>query len=138
MAESETPAPAFPPAPAPVPPAPISITDILNDVVVIQQKETADKGTLDAIGAATHDSLRSKLVTWATTGFPNAYTLMEVAVSPPAQCSDGVVRGLADYIVFCSGKTIQEHVALLQAKLDGITVSFANLGYAIAIVVSKA
>ena len=139
MAESEIPASVMMPivAPAP-PPAPISITDILNDVAIIQQKEAADKGTLDSIGAETHDSLRSKLVTWATLGFPNAYTLMEVSVTPPAQCSDGVARGLADYIVFCSGKTIQEHVALLQAKLDGITVSFANLGYAIAVVVSKA
>jgi hypothetical protein len=125
-------------SPVSEPPPPISISDILNDVVVLQQKEAADKAALDAIGAATHDSLRSKFVTWATSGFPNAYTLMEVSVNPPAQCSDGVVRGLADYIVFCSDKTIQEHVALLQAKLVDMTVSFANMGYAIGIVVSKA
>lgn len=140
MAESEASASqVLPPEPAPSePPAPISISDILNDIVVLHQKEDNDKYTLDAIGTATHDSLRAKLVTWAMSGFPNAYPLMEVAVTPPTQCSDGVVRGLADYIVFCSGKTIQEHVALVQAKLVDIPVSFANMGYAITIVVSKA
>jgi hypothetical protein len=122
----------------PPPPPPISITDLLSDVEVLQQKEAADKALLDAISTASADSLRPKLVTWALAGFPNAYTLMEAAVNPPPQCSDGVARGLTDYIVFCSGKTIQEHVALLQEKLADMTVSFANLGYAIAVVVSRA
>lgn len=136
MAESE--APAIPVAPEPAPaPVPISIAEILNAVEVLQQKELADKDTLETIGGASYDSLRTKLVTWATVGMPNAYTLMEVVVSPPAQCSDGVTRGLTDYIVFCSGKSIEEHVALLQEKLADIRVSFANLGYAIAIVVSR-
>jgi len=121
----------------PAPPAPITLSDILNDIQVIQQKEAADKATLESIGNSSADSLRPKLIAWALANFPNAYTLMEVTVTPPAQCSDGVVRNLTDYITFCSGKTIQEHVALLQAKLADMTVSFANLGYAIGIVVSK-
>ena len=125
----------FAPAPAP---APISLADIVNAVEVLRQKEAADKAALDSIGNASFESLRSKLVAWASQGFPNAYPLMEVAVTPPEQCSDGVVRTLTDYIVFCSGKTISEHVALLQAKLTDMTVSFANMGPAIAIVVSKA
>lgn len=123
--------------PAP-PPAPISLADIMNAVEVIQQKEAADKATLETIGGSTFDSLRPKLIVWATLGLPNAHVILELAVSPPAQCSDGVVRGLADYIVFCSGKTIDEHVALLQEKLADIRVSYANLGHAIGIVVSKA
>jgi hypothetical protein len=136
MAESES--PSIDMLTPPPPPAPISITDLLSDVEVLQQKEAADKASLDAIGTSTHESLRPKLVTWALAGFPNAYALMEVTVNPPPQCSDGVVRGLTDYIVFCSGKTIQEHVALLQEKLADMTVSFANLGHAIAVVVSRA
>jgi hypothetical protein len=122
----------------PPPPAPITIADILSSVEVLQQKEAADKTVLDAIGTASVESLRSKLVAWALAGFPNAYTLMEVTVNPPPQCSDGVVRDLTSYIMFCSGKTIQDHVALLQEKLVDMTVSFANVGYAIAVVVSRA
>jgi hypothetical protein len=115
----------------------ISLADILSAVEVLQQKEASDKALLDAIGDATFESLRPTLITWAGLGFPVAYTLMEVVIVPPAQCSDGVTRDLASYITFCSGKTIQEHVDLLQAKLTGMSVSYANLGYAIGIVVTR-
>ena len=121
----------------PTPPAPLSLADILNSVEVLQQKEAADKLLLDAIGGASAESLRPALITWATRGLPNAYPLLEVAIQPPSQCSDGVTRGLADYIVFCSGQTIESQVALLQAKLTGMVVSYANLGHAIGIVVSR-
>ena len=100
-----------------------------------QQKEAADKSALDAIGGL---SLRGKLVTWATLGFPNAWTVHEVSVVPPAQCSDGVARDLAGYIQFVSGKTLAEHVATLQTRVTGITVSYAWTGSAILIVVTKA
>ncbi len=115
----------------------ISLADILSTVEVLQQKEATDKASLDGIGNATFESLRPALITWANLGFPTAYTLMKIEVEPPPQCSDGVTRDIASYITFCSGKTIQEHVALLQEKLTDMTVSFANLGQAIAIVVTR-
>lgn len=120
-----------------VPPPPLSLADIMNAIEVVQQKEAADRVLLEGIGNATTDSLRPLLIQWALQGFPNAFTLMEVAVVPPPQCSDGVSRSLTDYITFCSEKTIEEHVALLQTKLTGMTVSFANFGHAIGIVVSR-
>lgn len=115
----------------------ISLADILSAVEVLQQKEAADGTALNAIGNATFESLRPTLITWAGLGFPVAYTLMEIPIQPPPQCSDGVTRDLASYVTFCSGKTIQEHVDLLQAKLTGLSVSYANLGYAIGIVVTR-
>ena len=115
--------------------APIAIEDLLNDVAVLQQKEAADKSLFDSIAGL---SLRPALVTWATLGFPNAWTVHEIAVQPPAHCSDGVVRDLADYIVFVSGKTIGDHVAALQARVTGIVVSYAWTGASILVVVSKA
>ena len=131
--ESTGPTGLMPTAPEPEPP--LAIEDLLNDVAVLQQKEAADKSALDAIGGL---SLRGKLVTWATLGFPNAWTVHEVAVVPPSQCSDGVSRSLADYIQFVSGKTLAEHVATLQTRVTGITVSYAWTGSAILIVVTKA
>ena len=121
--------------PTPEPEPPLAIEDLLNDVAVLQQKEAADKSALDAIGGL---SLRGKLVTWATLGFPNAWTVHELSVVPPSQCSDGVSRSLADYIQFVSGKTLAEHVATLQTRVTGITVSYAWTGSAILIVVTKA
>lgn len=125
-----------PSAPAPEPP--INIDDILNDIEVVRQKEASDAITLGGIAGIGGDSLRQKLVTWATQGFPGAWTLMDVVIVPPSQCSDGVVRGLEAYIQFVSGKTLAEHVAALQARLSGITASYAWTGQAILIVVSRA
>lgn len=121
----------------PPPPAPITIDDLLNSVEVLQQKEAQDKIALESIGTISHETLKTKLLSWATAGFPNVYEITRVTISPPNQCSDGVTRNLADYIVFCSGKTINEHVAILAAKVTGMTISFANMGNFIAIVVSK-
>jgi hypothetical protein len=120
-----------------VPPAPISLDDILNSVELLRQKEADDKGKLESIGTTSAESLRPALIAWATRGLPNAYPILEVSIQPPAQCSDGGVRSLTDYIAFCSGQTMESLVSQLQAKLTGMVVSFANLGHAIAIVVSK-
>lgn len=128
----------LPQASEPVPEPPIAIDDLLNDVVVIQQKEASDKGILEGISNLSGASLRSMLVTWAAQGFPNAYPLLELVIQPPAKCSDGVTRSLADYISFVSGKSLAEHVSILQGRMTGILASFAWTGYAILIVVSKA
>jgi hypothetical protein len=125
------------PAPAPAPPPTITIQDIMNAVEVSQTREEQDKTKLEAIGTISFETLRSSLLTWATRGFPNAYTIYEVALSAPSVCSDGTSRALPEYIEFCSGKTIADHVAVLQARLPDITVSFAYSGHSILIVVSR-
>lgn len=124
-----------PTGPAPLPT--ISIQDILGSVEVVQNQESNDKSKLEAIGVISFETLRASLLQWATRGFPNAYTIHEVPMTAPSVCSDGVVRNLPDYIVFCSGKTINEHVDVLQQRLVDITVSFAYSGSAILIVVSR-
>lgn len=126
--------PSAPPEPEP----PINIDDLLNDIEVVRQKEVADKATLESISGISSDALRQRLVTWATQGFANTWTVMEISVVPPAQCSDGVARSLEDYILFVSGKTLAEHVAVLQVRLTGIVAAFAWTGRNIRIVVSKA
>lgn len=115
----------------------ISLADILNSAQVVLQKEANDKILLESIGTASLSDITSKLIVWATSGFPNAYPLFDIAIAPPAVCSDGVSRNLSDYIQFCSGKTINQHVQLLQDRMSDIIVSFANMGTSIAIVVSK-
>jgi hypothetical protein len=119
------------------PPAKITVADILASQEVLVQTEATHKTLLDGISLMDQTSLRNKLILWGTLGFPNVYVIHEVAVTPPPVCSDGVSRDLASYITFCSGKTIQEHVALLQALVDDMTVSFSYTGSSIQIVVSK-
>lgn len=119
------------------PPPPISLSDILNDTQVLQRKEVADKAILESIGQISYEELRKKLVEWALRGFPNVYPINEVAVSAPPVCSDGEVRTLQDYILYCSGKTLQQHIEVLQQRVADITVSFSYTGFSIQIVVSK-
>jgi hypothetical protein len=115
----------------------ISIQDILGSAEVVQNQEAGDKAKLEAIGVISFETLRASLLQWATRGFPNAYTIYEVPMTAPNVCSDGVTRSLPDYIVFCSGKTINEHVDVLQQRLVDIAVSYAYTGAVILIVVSR-
>ena len=118
---------------------PITLDDILATTDLLIQKEAADKATLDAIATMTMDDLKTRLVVWGRLGFPNAYILHTFTLTPPAVCSDGVTRTLEEYISFCSGKTIVEHVASVQAKIDpAIQVGFVNFGLSISLVVTKA
>lgn len=121
-----------------LPPPVITMNDILSSVEVVSQKEQADKATLESIGNIPFDHLKNKLLVWATLGFPNVYEIHRLTITTPTVCSDGVVRNLADYIEFCSGKTIQDHVASLQQRVQDMLITFANMGTYIAVVVSKA
>lgn len=121
----------------PVPPPTISMADILAATELVAKKEEEDRTALNGISAIPFDTLKSTLIRWAAIGFPNAYVIYEVPITPPTVCSDGVARTLEDYISFVSGKTIREHVAALQERVIDFTVSFAFNGTTILIVVSK-
>lgn len=115
----------------------LTLTDIQSAQEVVLQKEAADKQLLDGIATPNVDELRTKLVQWALLGYPNAHKIMELKITSPPVCSDGQVRELADYIQFCSGKLIHEHVALLQEDLPDFSVGYVNSGSSVDIVVSK-
>ena len=121
------------------PPLPeiLTFADLISDAQLVIAKEQADKMLLETIATQSVQALRPILVEWVMKGYPNAYPLLKLDIRPPTKCSDGECRCLSEYILFCSGKTIQEHVDSLQAKLPDIDVSFANFGGITTIVVSK-
>lgn len=118
-------------------PQPITIADLLNSIEVIKQKELIDKGILESIGNMSYEDLKQRLLLWATSGFVNLYEINRITIVPPEKCSDGIVRDLTNYIQYCSGKTIQEHIEILANKVSGINITFANFGLYIAILVSR-
>ena len=118
-------------------PPPILLDDILSSVEVLRASENDHRNLLESIGTLSFDYIKSRLIQWATTGFRNAYPIHEIYVAPPPLCSDGVARNLSDYIEFVSGRTIADHVAVLQTRMPDMTVSFAYTGQSIVIVVSK-
>ncbi len=115
----------------------LSIDDLLADQSALLAKENGDRVTVESIGTQSVFGLKPKLVEWALKGFPSAYPFLELNVSPPSLCSDGVARNLYDYIQFLTSKTIEDHVTILQGNLQGMVVSFANMNGKTVIVVSK-
>ena len=124
----------------PVDPVPdvLTLADLLADHEFVLAKEAADAALLDSIGGQSVQGLKPKLLEWLMKGRPDGFPILSLDIKPPEQCSDGVTRSLPDYIEFCSGKSIQDHVGLLQAKLPDILVSFANIGGMVSVTVLKA
>jgi|688.fasta_scaffold589963_2 hypothetical protein len=121
----------------PASPYVIRISDILNTIQADRVREIQDKAKFDGIASLPYTVVRATLAQWATLGFPNAYTMHEIPISVPPLCSDGVSRTLDEYITFCSGKSIQEHVALLQERMPDIAVGFTYTGNSIRLVVTR-
>jgi hypothetical protein len=119
-----------------VPPL-LSIADLLADQSVRETKEQADAQILSQVAGLTPSDLKPTLLQWARAGFPAAFPVRELQLSVPDLCSDGVCRCLADYIVFCSGKSIQDIVTEIQSRLADIEVSFYTTGFSVWIVVSR-
>jgi hypothetical protein len=126
------------PLPPPPPPDVLTFSDIENDYAVLLAKEQADGDAIRSLGTVSVLGLKPLFVEWYSKGCPPSYPVYRVSVTPPSRCSDGVVRTLSDYIEFCSGTTLQDQVALFQAKLPDIRVSFANIQGQVALIVSKA
>ena len=105
---------------------------------MLVRKEQEDKAHIEAIGALSVNVLRDLLMPWVAANMPDLWTLLEIDILVPTQCSDGVSRALPEYILFCTGYEFPDHVSALQQKLSGIVVGFQNLGSKIRIVVSKA
>lgn len=120
------------------PPDVLTLNDLLADHDVVVAKEAVDKSRLDSIGGQPVQALKPKLLEWVMKGKPDGFPILQLVIDPPPVCSDGVTRSLPDYITFCSGKSIREHVELLQAKLPDIRVSFANISGAVSVTVLKA
>jgi hypothetical protein len=121
----------------PTPPPPIRLEDILGSQELLVAQETNDRVSLESIGTISYDILKPRLIQWAAGGFRNATTIYEIPMTAPPLCSDGQARSLQDYIQFVSGKTIGDHVAVLQARLPDFVVSYAYSGSSILIVVSR-
>lgn len=115
----------------------ITLDELVSSQQVLQQKELDDKEIINTIDSPNPVDLRAKLYQWAVQKFPEAFPVFSVTVNPPPVCSDGVSRGLYDYIQFCSGMSIGDKLLSLQSKMQGIQVLNSYSGNTITIHVSK-
>lgn len=115
----------------------ITLNDLLSSIDVLRKKEADDSALLFALGKTPTEELQTKLMKWAMLGFPPSYQLLQFKIEVPPKCSDGSFRTLDEYIVFCSGRQLREHVNDLQQRLVDIEVSFANYVTHLAVIVTR-
>lgn len=111
---------------SPPPPPRISLSEILSDVSVKRQQEAADKAKFTPILFPNLDDIRTKLIAWAATNFQGSCDLVRIPLAIPNVCSDGVARPYFDYIQFVSGKTVVEHLQVLQPILPEFEVGYRS------------
>jgi hypothetical protein len=118
----------------------IRLSDLLTDTEVLKQKELQDRQIVDALENPDFTHLRQKLIQWTTSGFPYAFPVFSISVTPPQVCSDGVVRNLCDYIAYVAGMSIETKLKKLEAKLEGIKVlnSYSETSKTMTVHVAKA
>jgi hypothetical protein len=116
----------------------VRLDDLLNEPTVRLAAEQQDRDRIGMISSPDPTIVRTRLREWAIAGFPQFTQLLSIDISPPTVCSDGVARHIADYIPFVSGKSMEDHIASLRAKLPDFRVDYEYTGTRIRILVSRA
>jgi hypothetical protein len=106
------------------PPPQILLTELLDQVSVLQQQEASDRTLLAALSVPALADIRAKMTTWVAGGLQGSCDLVRIGLAPPNVCSDGVSRNLYEYIVFLSGKTLVEHLRAFQDLLPEFEVGY--------------
>lgn len=111
------------PSPDPAPPL-IRLTDLLTDVSVLQKKEADDKAKFVAVTNPDLVGFRTKLIAWITSGYAGNCDLIQIPLSIPPTCSDGVARTMIEYVEYVSGVSLVNHIASIQAILPDFEVAY--------------
>ena len=98
----------------PAPEDPVKILEAL------QQQETNHRASL--ISFLTQD-MSELLERWKELGSPDGYILASLELYPPTNCSDGVERTMADYILFLTERSIQDWFVDINTKVSGISLA---------------
>jgi len=102
----------------------ILLTDLLTDLSVLHQQETADRASFCAVTSPDLSSIRTKLITWLANGKQGNCTIITIPFAVPNMCSDGVARNFFEYVEFISGTPLVAHLQSIQAILPDFEVGY--------------
>lgn len=104
----------------------------INDLISSNQTLTIiEKNNKKALETFDKEGYSNNLHSWAAQSFPSAFKIYEYPISTPTDeitmytCSDGKSRDVWSYIPFCLGYDIVTYISNLQAKFQGITLSYS-------------
>jgi hypothetical protein len=109
-------------------PVVIRLSDILTQQASAEQTETDDRAKLGPLVTPDVNDIRPKLIAWAAQQFRSPCYLVNAALNIPNPCSDGQSRKIFQYIEFLTGKTLETHIAGLQAILPDLSVFYVQEG----------
>lgn len=117
----------------------MSLEELLQTSEALKSLEQGDKNKLQSFLNIDQVLIRSRLLTWASLGFPPLYVIYTIQLSNHAICSDGVSRDLLSYMAFLLPEfSLAAAVSDLQSKLPGMSLSYSyTLSNCISIHVSK-
>ena len=101
-----------------------TLEELVNTHGAIVQQETDDKASLLSVFQPTPETLRTRLFTWASMGFPASWKVFSTQITPPNKCSDGESREVCRYAIYLLDGQIDILLAKLNKQVSGITFSF--------------
>lgn len=116
----------------------MTIDELQSTQEALKNKETLDRSTIFRLVEPDVEELKKRLIQWASLGFPDAFMLFSVAITPPLQCIDGAVRPIFQYIEYLLSSTLHDKLQALQTKLPGMVLSYSLPVNQVCIHVSKA
>jgi hypothetical protein len=120
-----------------VPPPIATLEELLASQEAAVHKEADDRSLLTPLRTDPRGALRVPLFQWAAANFPNSYVLLTFDLTPPAVCSDGVIRNAYDYTEWCLGCSMADLISTLQSRITGMVLSYSFANGALRIHVTR-
>lgn len=119
------------------PPHIADIEELLASRETVLMKEATDRAALSVLLNPTRETFRAPLFQWAAGGFVGGFIVFTLSIEPPEVCTDGVSRSIGGYVIYCSGKSMEEITANIQSLMTGIQVFHSFTDTAVRIHVAK-
>ena len=108
-----------------VPTPPITIEELMDSYDAKVAQEELDKTTVCNMINESSDSLRIVLLQWASLRFPDAYIIKRISLNIPSICSDGVIRTVSEYFMYCLGSDMVTLLEKFKEKVQGIDFGYS-------------
>jgi hypothetical protein len=117
----------------------VRLDDLLNSPDYFAHLEATNNKVFNTID---YDVLKANLVLWVGKGYPDAYNVFTFPVIGVIEddlykCSDSTARSLEEYVAFFLKKSLSELIAIHQAKIGGIHLSYSIDTNSVNILASK-
>ena len=116
-----------------------TIDQLVTQQSVALAQETTDRASLLPLTNPVSYNFTPALQQWASAGFPRAFPIVSITLSPPYPCSDGTTRtSVYEYVCYLlGGKDLGAATVALDAKFLGITIGYILQGNTLLLCASR-